>query len=368
MKWKLEDKTLSDEENGLNVKLTELHDSSSSIQSEIEKGDAENIVSLITTTTTSTSQKLLTLIECSEPDIQLLGFIPGNVDLAMSPKLLGSFISYRTIKYVIPPIDPMCMALSKNGNVTISDRSQITECNPRDNMNILRSIQCICRELGYSKSNDIFVLTAHELKKIHAPGRLKSIHDFTPYLPTTFHISEENDLIIALELGKEEQSIKKYPVKIVVLTMNGKIKQEYNFSELVFIECNSIVKTSEGLFCLASRTTTDSSLRTVKMVNTNREIKWEYPLNLSKEITIDNFVPGEITESRQGNIIMTEITSSALHILDKAGQVLKIVSTFQFGIQNPILIANDLIGNLWISGECYKLGHDILCVLETTGF
>lgn len=125
----------------------------------------------------------------------MLGFIPGNVDLAMSPKLLGSFISYRTITYVIPPIDPMCMALSNNGNATISDGSQITECNPRDNMNILRSIQCKCRKLGYSKSNDIFVLTAHELQKIHATGRLKSIHDFTPYLSTTFHISEENDLL-----------------------------------------------------------------------------------------------------------------------------------------------------------------------------
>lgn len=124
------------------------------------------------------------------------------------------------------------------------------------------------------------------------------------------------------------------------------------------------MKTIDGLFCLSSQKTLGNSLRTVKMINTYREVIWEYPLNSST----DGLRPSEITESCEGNIIMTEVTYSALHILDKAGQVLKIVSTIQFGIQNPALIASDYNGNLWINGNCNKRGNPILCILEITGF
>lgn len=150
--------------------------------------------------------------------------------------------------------------------------------------------------------------------------------------------------------------------------MDGNIKQEINFGEFVIIDCNSIVKTSNGLFCLSSQKTLGNSLRTVKMINTSREVIWEYPLNSSKDVTTDNFWPSEITESREGNIIMTEVSSSALHILDKDGQVLKILSTLQFGIQNPALLTSDCNGNLWISGDCCKRENPILCILEISGF
>ncbi|CAC5398738.1 unnamed protein product [Mytilus coruscus] len=366
-KWRLDDKALSEEETSINLNLTELSDSLKSIQSEIEKGETANIASLINTT--EASQKLR-LSECTEPVIQLLDFIPGNVDLTkITSKILGTFTSYTLIKSFQLPIYPFRMAHANNGNVWISDGSQLVEYNASDKMETLRSIECNCCELGHStESNGILFLTEHEINKLNEFGTMKKIYDFAPYKSTTFHVSKEKELTVTLELQETKQSNKRYPSKIVVLTMSGKIKQEYNFSEPVIVDCNSIIKTSDGLFCFTSQVARDNTFRKVKMMNKSRNIIWEYPLNLSKETTTDNFIPVQLTESRQGNIIMTERTSSALHILDKAGQILKVVSTVQFGIQRPSRIACDCNGNLWIIGKCSNSENSILCVLEIIGF
>lgn len=300
--------------------------------------------------------------DCVDSDIELFDFIPGNVDFAGTPKLLGRLISFRKTNSFRSPFDPYCMALANDGNIWITDAHEIVECNPHERMEIVRRTECECQEIRCSTSSEIFVLTGHEVMKIHDSGRLNNIHNFAPYQPTTFHVSGGNELIVIMESNERNSS------KIVILTMDGMIKQEYNFTDFAIIDCSSIVKTTDGSFCLSSQKTLGNSLRTVKMINTNREVIWEYPSNSSEEVTIDNFWPSEITESREGNIIMTEVLSSALHILDKAGQVLKIVSTLQFGIRNPALIASDCNGNLWISGECYKLGNPILCNMEISGF
>ncbi|XP_076112543.1 uncharacterized protein LOC143080540 [Mytilus galloprovincialis] len=366
MKWRLDDKALSKEETNLNLKLTELSDSLKSIQSEIEKGETDNVVSLINTT--EASQKL-TMSECDEPVIQLFDFIPGNVDLSkITSKILGTFTSYTKIKSFRLPVNPFRIAHANNGNIWISDGSQLVECNSSDKMETMRSIECNCCELGHStESNDILFLSEHEISKLnHEFETMKKIYDFAPYKSTTFHVSKENELTVTLEDTK--QSNKKYPSKIVVLTMNGKIKQEYNFSKAVIIDCNSIVKTSDGLFCFISQVARDNAFRKVKMVNKSRDIVWEYPLNFSKETITNNFVPVQLAETRQGNIIMTERTSSALHILDKAGQILRVVSTLQFGIQHPSRIAYDCKGNLSIVGICSNTNNSILCVLEIIGF
>ncbi|VDH95875.1 Hypothetical predicted protein [Mytilus galloprovincialis] len=359
-KWMVDDKALLEEETSLNVKLAELLENSKSIESEIEKGDIVHAVSLINIT--KTIQKTLRSNDCLDSDILLFDFIQGNVDLAKTHRLLGSLISFRKKKSFQSLSNPYCMALTNNGHIWISDGVQIIEYNSCDPIGIVGSIDYDCEEIRCSMSNEVFVLTEHEVMKIQASGKLKRIYDFSPCKSTTFHISKRNELTVNLE------SNKKYPSRIVVLTVDGKMKQEYNFSEPVILDCNSIVKTSDGLFCLISKETNDSEFRKVKMINTSREIIWEYPLNSSNMLSVDNFMPGEITESREGNLIMTEQTSSDLHILDKAGHVLKIVSTLQFGIINPSLIASDCNGNLWIMGKCYERGNNILFNLEITGF
>ncbi|XP_052058186.1 uncharacterized protein LOC127698651 [Mytilus californianus] len=251
---------------------------------------------------------------------------------------------YRTelekITYVCPCIDQSIWLHSGKYGVLQRVKPEGT------NLKLMSTYNFIVYGMAVTPSNQLLLCVkgTSRIQQISCTGKLTdSVFDVNPYLPTTIHVISENKLLVGAYEGK--------PGRNAVIIMDKKgdketVYEHYKHNQPLFSYPLCITSTSNGNIQVVDKIP-DYFTGKVVILGQDGHIKNEY----AGHSTINKgtpFKPVDIVTTPSDNVIVIDLDTQILHILNNNGQFVTYFNIDEIGIRTPRSLAFNTAGQLYI--------------------
>ncbi|XP_076100747.1 uncharacterized protein LOC143069828 [Mytilus galloprovincialis] len=188
------------------------------------------------------------------------------------------------------------------------------------------------------------VIGKTRLQKISSSGELMdSIYDLTPFYPKAVHVISDNKLIVAASNDKLKRS--------AVITMNKKGDKETVYehdehNQPLFNKPRYITTTSNENIHVVDKISDDWSGKVVILGqegNIINQYTGHPTINKSEP-----FIPVDIVTTPSDNVVVIDLDTEILHILNDNGHLISYFNTKDIGIEFPYSLAFNTTGQLYI--------------------
>ncbi|CAG2220469.1 unnamed protein product [Mytilus edulis] len=195
-------------------------------------------------------------------------------------------------------------------------------------MKILQKVDIEIIDIALSSTDDLLFSTLQspsELKTFAKSGEIKTLLDVSPMTIFCIHVNGEDEQILVLV----EQS-EPYNQTIAVFgTDHERKNQLYAIDE----------KDKDG---------------NRRVVSFDMEGNIIFSYDGCERIKTDLFAPTDIVVTADDNIIITDMFSNALHVLNTNGELIALQNTMEYGIEMPESLSIDKAGYLLIGCDTFE--------------
>ncbi|XP_063418717.1 uncharacterized protein LOC134701493 [Mytilus trossulus] len=238
-------------------------------------------------------------------------------------------------------------------------------------LNIVQEIQVHCAGMALLQTGDLLISAAESNLKIlsHTTGILtNSKYSVEPLITGGVHlIGNEKVVIRARKKGPV------FPVKgpqhVVLMDIDGKIEKVYdsdNNGKPIFTAPQKITTDTDNNIYVLDTLNTEWNGRIVALDKTIG-VSWIYSGH--PDITKETFKPRDLISTQLNNIIITDMCSDMIHILNISGECIHYLNTRdQLGIVLPCSVGIDNTGTLYIGCNTTKTNKTNLYAVHFSGF
>ncbi|XP_063425579.1 E3 ubiquitin-protein ligase TRIM71-like [Mytilus trossulus] len=284
-------------------------------------------------------------------------FVPGNINQSnigslqydgnLSAEINVSLVinnTYQTeleaITLVIPCQDQSIWLHSGTNGILQRVKPEGT------NLKMMSKLDITVCGMAVTPSNQLLMIVQGktELQQISSPGELTdSVYDVTPLLPNAIHVISDNKLIVGAYNYKQKRS--------AVITMNKKGDKETVYehdqhNQPLFINVKNITTTSNGNIHIVDDIFNLGRGKVVILGQSGHIInqyKGHSIINKSKP-----FTPVNIVTTPSDNVVVMDLNTYILHILNNNGHLISYFNTEDIGIEFPYSLAINTTGQLYI--------------------
>ncbi|VDI77778.1 Hypothetical predicted protein [Mytilus galloprovincialis] len=232
-------------------------------------------------------------------------------------------------------------------------------------------VQVQCAGMALLLSGDLLISSAESNLKIvsHTTGNItNSKYSVEPLITGVVHMIRDEKIVIR---AKREGPV--FPVKgtrqIVLMNKDGRIEKVYdldNNGKPIFSAPQRITTDTDDNIYVLDTFNTEWNGRILALDKTNG-VRWIYSGN--PDITKETFKPRDLISTQLNNIIITDMDSDIIHILNTSGQCIHYMNTKdQLGIELPYSLAIDNTGTLYIGCNTSKQNKTNLYAIQFSGF
>lgn len=172
-----------------------------------------------------------------------------------------------------------------------------------------------------------------------------TVFDFQPYQPQAVHVTRENKIIVGV-CDDSDTSL------VLLFVMNHEGNQERVYGEdktknISFTAISRITDTSNGNIFLVDTTDITEFYGNVKVLGMDTIIN-TYSGNSVINTEFKPFTPISLATTPTDNVIIADIDSNVLHILNSSGELITYINTFEKGIDGPHSICLAMAGQFCI--------------------
>ncbi|XP_052058827.1 uncharacterized protein LOC127699125 [Mytilus californianus] len=239
-------------------------------------------------------------------------------------------------------------------------------------LNIVQEIQVNCAGMALLPSGDLLISTAESNLKIlsHTTGKItNSKYTVEPLITGEVHMIRDEKIVIR---ARKEGPV--FPVKgprqVVLMDIDGRIEKVYdldNNGKPLFSAPQRITSDNDNNIYVLDTLTKEWNGRIVALDKTNR-VRWIFrgSPNVIKENT---FKPRDLISTQLTNIIITDMDSDIIHIVNTSGQCIHYMNTKdELGIVLPYAVDIENTGTLYIGCNSCKPNGTNLYTVQFSGF
>ncbi|XP_063425452.1 uncharacterized protein LOC134709210 [Mytilus trossulus] len=239
-------------------------------------------------------------------------------------------------------------------------------------LNIVQEIHINCYGMALLQSGDLLISSAESNLKIlsHTTGKIiNSKYSVKPLITGGVHLIRNEKIVIS---ARKEGPV--FPVKgprqIVLMDIDGKIEKVYdldNNGKPIFFAPQRITTDTDNNIYVLDTFNTEWNGRIVALDKTNI-VRWIYS-GIPDVIKDKTFNPRDLISTQLNNIIITDMDSYMIHILNTSGQCIHYMNTKdQLGIVLPYSVDIDNTGTLHIGCNTSKQNKTNLYIVQFSGF
>ncbi|XP_063435806.1 uncharacterized protein LOC134716733 [Mytilus trossulus] len=210
-------------------------------------------------------------------------------------------------------------------------------------LNILSSFNTKVYDMTVTQSNNLLISTdGMKLKQISNTGTLTdSVYNVSPFISTAVHITSDNNVLVAG--GTEVRRA------VILMNQNGdheKVYEHDQHKQPLFTYLRKITSTRNGNIHVVDGKKSDDRYRLVVLGQGGDIINiytGETEINKDKP-----FRPTDIVTTPKDNVIVADMHTHTLHIMNNAGLLMTYYKTSDINIRYPCSLAFTPIGQLYI--------------------
>ncbi|XP_076085845.1 uncharacterized protein LOC143056611 [Mytilus galloprovincialis] len=169
-----------------------------------------------------------------------------------------------------------------------------------------------------------------------------TVYDINPFFPLAIHVTSGGLVIVG---GSTSQG----RCAVFVINKNGDHEALYNYDQHkqpIFIYPRNIISTSNGNIHVVDFSQKENCGKVV-LLGQGGVVRSFYKGNteINKK---EPFKPADIAKTPRDNVIVVDIVTSTLHILNNSGKLITYIKTTDVGIEPPLSLAFTLTGHLYI--------------------
>ncbi|CAC5382891.1 unnamed protein product [Mytilus coruscus] len=218
---------------------------------------------------------------------------------------------------------------------------------------VVQKIHVSCAGMALLPSGDLLISTTEPSLKIlsHTTGKITSSkYSVAPLITGHIHITSDNKIII--RAGKKGSV---FPMKdtrqVVVMDIEGRTEKVYeldNNGKPIFYAPQRITSDTDNNLYVLDRLNKDKS-GMIMALNKSDGVRWIYSGNPDINKGQVTFKPHDLVSTKLNYIIITDMDSDMIHILNISGQCIYYLNTKdQLGILYPYSLKTDKRGTLYI--------------------
>ncbi|CAC5420979.1 unnamed protein product [Mytilus coruscus] len=220
-------------------------------------------------------------------------------------------------------------------------------------LNILSSFNTKVYSIAVTQSNNLLLSTWNSrLKQISNTGTLTdTVYHVSPFIPIAVHITSDNKVLVR---GVNSDYPKQGRTVVILMNQNGDHERAYEHDQHkqpIFTDPWSITRTCHENIHVVDRVSDDR--RRVVVLGQDGDIINIYTGDT--EINKDRqFYPTDIVTTPRDNVIVTDMKTCTLHILNNAGLLITYYKTRDINIIFPWSLAFSPTGQLYIGCSTSK--------------
>ncbi|XP_071162455.1 uncharacterized protein [Mytilus edulis] len=283
-------------------------------------------------------------------------FVPGNINQSNIGSLKddGNLSAEKNISLVINNvyqteleiIDSVSPCLEQSLWLSSGIHGMLQRVKPEGtNLKVMSKLNIKVYGMAVTQSNQLLLVVKGKtrLQQISSTGELTdSVHDVAPFFPRDIHIINDNKVIVIAYNKKLKSG--------AVITMNKKGDKEMVYehdkhNKLLFSNPRCISSTSNGNMHVVNMISDD--YRKVVVLEQGGHIINQYTghstINKSEP-----FTPVAIVTTPSDNVVVMDLNTKILHILNNYGHFISYFNTEDIGIKFPYSIVFNTTGQLYI--------------------
>lgn len=221
-------------------------------------------------------------------------------------------------------------------------------------MKILQKVDIEIIDIALSSTDDLLfssLQSPSELKTFAKSGETKTLLDVSPMAIFCIHVNREDEQILVLV----EQS-EPYNQTIAVFGTDHEKKVTIDNKSKIFNKIRRIVCDSRNqMYAIDEKADKDGNRRVVSF---DMEGNIIFSYDGCERIKTDLFAPTDIVVTADDNIIIADMFSNALHVLNTNGELIALQNTMEYGIEMPESLSIDKAGYLLIGCDTFEKRKD----------
>lgn len=228
-----------------------------------------------------------------------------------------------------------------------TSHTALQKIKPDGNMlKVIYSFNFHIYDMAITPDNDLLIATDGPiLKLISGKNKIKdSVYDLDPYQPLCIHVTKDNNVIVGAGIEGRKERI------IIVMDQEGNNKNVYDEDMIHGISFTSplrlTVNNNDNIFVI-DMMHEEHRGRVVVLGKDNIINTYSGHSTINTEDR--PFIPSDLTATPANNVIVVDMYTSSLHILNSPGNLITYISTAEKGIvQNPFSICLAMEENVCI--------------------
>ncbi|XP_071150290.1 uncharacterized protein [Mytilus edulis] len=289
-----------------------------------------------------------------------LQFIPGGITQSNIGVLQSVDIPLPEVKVSLNVVNQYQTNLSFVGNISTchddslwiacDDDTLIQKVKPEGtNLKTISTFNIKVFGMAITESDDILLTTGESRLKMISSTTSKvtdSVFDINPFIPIAIHVTSESQVIVG---GISSEEHEEGRGAVFVINKNGDHEAVYEHDQhkqTIFNFPSNITKTNNGNIHVADYTTDEGSGKVVVLGRGGDVIniyKGDTEINKNKP-----FIPEGIVTTSRDNVIVADLDTCTLHILNNSGQLITHIKTPDNGQEYPHALTCSQMGQLYI--------------------
>ncbi|XP_071162361.1 E3 ubiquitin-protein ligase TRIM71-like [Mytilus edulis] len=214
------------------------------------------------------------------------------------------------------------------------------------NLKVMSEFNIKVHGMAVTPSNQLLlcVLGETRLQQISSSGELTdSVYDVSPLLPNAIHVISDNKLIVGAGNGKLKRGA------VIIMNKKGDKEAVYEHdkhNQPMFSKPRYITTTSNGNIHVVDKISDDWSGKVVVLGYGGHIInQYTGHPTINKS---ESFKPVHIVTTPSDNVVVMDLDTDILHILNDNGHLISYFNTKDIGIEFPYSLAFNTTGQLYI--------------------
>lgn len=237
----------------------------------------------------------------------------------------------------------------------------------KSSIRILQTLEKQIFDIAVNKEGEVIfkeMIENSDVCMLSHSGEIKTVINTFPMIPLSLHVNKSNELIAGLREQGPPFPVTDFSVRQVIIFDSGYkrkvLLQTDKKGQKLFSYPARIKTDSKNTLYVADRTSKDQRGRIVA-VDVNGRLKFTYNGNPD----LPDFVPNGIAITSSDNIILSDVTNNALHVLNSKGELLGLQFVDQeYNIELPYSLCIDSEGYLLIGSGYLENTNAIIHVTK----
>ncbi|XP_071171945.1 uncharacterized protein [Mytilus edulis] len=254
-------------------------------------------------------------------------------------------------------VSQVCFSIDQSFWMTSVKLGLVQKVKPEGTkLKILSSYKAEVYSMAVTQSNNLLISTGESrLKQIsdQTGSITDSVYNVSPFLPAAVHITNDNKVLVGC-ICLNDGPPKHVTMVVVLMNQNGDHERVYEHDQHknpMLTYPTSITSTRNGNIHVVDRES--KGVHKVVVLGQGTDIINIYTghAEINQDfhgIKIKPFIPGDIVTTPRDNVILADINTHTLHILNNAGLLMTYYKTTDMNIISPWSLAFSLSGQLYI--------------------